>query len=83
MSPPPYHALKKSRPNKKKYGAANANLILNETVKIGMTKEMCKEAWGGPYDINRSSGSWGTHEQWVYGSSYLYFEGNKLTAIQN
>lgn len=48
-----------------------------------MTKEMCKEAWGEPYDINRSSGSWGTHEQWVYGSSYLYFEGNKLTAIQN
>lgn len=67
----------------KKYGAANANMILNETVKIGMTKEMCKEAWGEPYDINRSSGSWGTHEQWVYGSSYLYFEGNKLTAIQN
>ena len=23
----------------------------------------------------------GTHEQWVYGSSYLYFEGNKKSCI--
>ncbi len=67
----------------KKYGSTNANLILNGMVRIGMTKSMCRESWGEPYDINKSTGSWGSHEQWVYGSSYLYFEGNKLTAIQN
>lgn len=67
----------------KKYGAANANLILEGTVRLGMTKAMCEESWGHPYDINVSIGSWGTHEQWVYGDSYLYFEGNRLTAIQN
>ncbi len=67
----------------KKYGAANANLIIEGIVRIGMTKEMCEESWGHPYDINKSIGSWGTHEQWVYGNSYLYFEGNRLTSIQN
>lgn len=67
----------------KKFGAANANLILEGKVRIGMTKAMCEESWGYPDDINKSIGSWGTHEQWVYGGSYLYFEGNKLTAIQN
>lgn len=67
----------------KKYGATNANLILEGIVRIGMTKSMCEESWGLPDDINKSIGSWGTHEQWVYGNSYLYFEGNRLTAIQN
>lgn len=67
----------------KKYGAENANLILEGKVRIGMTKAMCEESWGYPDDINKSIGSYGTHEQWVYGNSYLYFEGNKLTAIQN
>lgn len=67
----------------KKYGSFNAGLILEGRVRLGMTKAMCEESWGHPDDINRSIGSWGAHEQWVYGSSYLYFEGNKLTAIQN
>ena len=67
----------------KKFGASNAKLILEGKVQIGMTKAMCEEAWGTPDDINKSIGSWGTHEQWVYGNSYLYFEDNKLTSIQN
>lgn len=45
---------------------------------------MCKESWGEPESINKTTGSYGTHEQWVYGSyNYLYFENDKLTAIQN
>ena len=68
----------------RKYGKATAELILEGKVRIGMTREMCREAWGSPEDINRSSGSWGVHEQWVYGmSSYLYFENGTLTSIQN
>lgn len=67
----------------KRFGTANAKLIMEGVVKIGMSKAMCRESWGEPDDINKSIGSWGNHEQWVYGSSYLYFEGNKLTAIQN
>lgn len=65
-----------------RFGATNAKLILEGIVRIGMTKAMCEESWGTPDDINTSIGSWGSHEQWVYGYSYLYFEGNILTSIQ-
>lgn len=68
----------------KKYGKTNAETILSGKVKIGFTKQMCEEAWGSPIDINRTVTIYGTTEQWVYGlSCYLYFEGNKLTGIQN
>lgn len=68
----------------RKYGKSTAELILNGRVRIGMTQAMCREAWGSPEDINRTSGSWGVHEQWVYGlGSYLYFEDGVLTSIQN
>jgi len=68
----------------KKYGKTYADLILQGKVRIGMTAEMCREAWGVPDDINRSSGSWGVHEQWCYDwGGYLYMENGKLTSIQN
>ena len=66
------------------YGKVNGNYIIDGKVKIGFTKQMCKEAWGEPESINTSTGSWGSHEQWVYGlGSYLYFENGRLTAIDN
>lgn len=68
----------------KKYGKKNALLILENAVQIGFTKEMCVEAWGEPYNINRTVTRNSIHEQWVYGiGRYLYFEGNILTAIQD
>ena len=68
----------------KKYGSANAKKILNGYVVIEFSKQMCREAWGEPNSINTSTGSWGTHEQWVYGSgNYLYFENGKLSSIQH
>ena len=68
----------------KKYGRTNAQKIIDGYVVIGFSKQMCQEAWGEPSYINKSIGSWGTHEQWVYGSgNYLYFENGKLTSIQN
>lgn len=67
-----------------KYGVSIADLIIQGKVQIGMTQEMCKEAWGNPYNINRTIGEFGTYEQWVYGSGqYLYFENSKLITIQN
>lgn len=65
-----------------KYGAINANLIFEGKVKLGMTKAMCEESWGHPHHINKTIGSGGIHEQWVYGNCYLYFVGDKLTTIQ-
>jgi DNA-directed RNA polymerase subunit RPC12/RpoP len=52
-------------------------------VQIGMTPEQARAAWGAPEDINRSVGSWGVHEQWVYGNTYLYFQNGKLTSFQD
>ena len=68
----------------KRFGRKNASIILENAVKIGFTKEMCVEAWGEPYDINRTVTRNIIHEQWVYDiGRYLYFEGNILTAIQD
>lgn len=50
---------------------------------IGMTEEMALISLGSPNDNNRSVGSWGVHEQWVYNGLYLYFENGKLKSYQN
>jgi hypothetical protein len=52
-------------------------------IMIGMTKEQVIASWGNPNKINKSVGSWGVHEQWVYSSQYLYFENGKLTSWQD
>ncbi|MDR2913243.1 MAG: hypothetical protein LBV74_00150 [Tannerella sp.] len=67
----------------KKFGAGNAKKIMAGEIWLGMTKAMCIESWGKPNDINRTVGSWGAHEQWVYSGSYLYFENGKLTSWQD
>lgn len=69
-----------------KYGCDEdiATLIMKKQVRRGMTTEQCRAAWGRPRDINRTTGSYGVHEQWVYdGYNYLYFEDGILTTIQN
>ncbi len=77
-------AAKRKAQLTKKYGSTIATLILEEKVRVGMTAEMCEESWGKPMNINRSTGRWGDHEQWVYyGSNYLYFENGILSSIQN
>lgn len=54
-------------------------------VRIGMTQlEVLNSSWGKPNHINKTTGSYGVHEQWVYGgNNYLYFENGILTTIQN
>ena len=60
-----------------------ATLIHQRRVRMGMTREQARAAWGRPRDINRSVGSYGVHEQWCYNGSYLYFEDGILTSWQN
>jgi len=60
-----------------------AELIHKHHVRIGMTTEQVIAAWGRPRDINRTVGSYGVHEQWVYGSTYLYFEDGVMTSFQD
>lgn len=56
-----------------------------EGVRLGMTKQQVLESsWGRPERINRTTNALGSREQWVYGGvNFLYFEGDRLTAIQN
>jgi len=66
------------------HGKEIADLILRKNVKLGFTTEMCILSWGYPDKINKTTGSYGVHEQWVYGNGrYLYFENGILTTIQN
>ena len=48
-----------------------------------MSPEETKLSWGDPKKINKSVGSWGVHEQWVYENQYLYFENGKLASFQS
>ena len=68
---------------KKKYGVKTYNELKNGYYWIGMNKEMATISLGSPNDINRTVGSWGVHEQWVYDEINLYFENGKLTSYQN
>lgn len=68
---------------KKKYGASVLKDVLNRRVRIGWNKELCELSWGTPNDINKTVSSYGTSEQWVYSSNYLYFEKGIVTTIQN
>lgn len=57
--------------------------IKTRRIQIGMTPCMAVAAWGRPDDINRSVGSFGVHEQWVYPANYLYFRDGVLTSFQD
>jgi hypothetical protein len=57
--------------------------VLNRKVGIGMTQEQVTLSWGKPERINQSVGPWGTHEQWIYGHTYLYFENGVLRSYQS
>jgi len=58
-------------------------LINNGKIRIGMNQEQVRLSWGKPQEINKDIYGSSVHEQWIYGEQYLYFEGGKLTAMQN
>lgn len=53
-------------------------------VSVGMTRaQVYASCWGKPQTINKTVGSYGTHEQLVYGgSNYLYLENGIVRSIQ-
>lgn len=67
----------------KKYGKENYDKLLSGKIWLGINEEMAIIALGTPIKINNSTGSWGTHSQWVYKNFYLYFENGKLVSYQN
>ncbi|MEQ3238072.1 hypothetical protein [Bacteroides cellulosilyticus] len=62
---------------KSKYGVDMYNAAMNGKIKIGMSKELVKLAWGEPSDINRADYG----EQWVYDNQYIYFKNGKVTGF--
>jgi len=58
--------------------------IENCVVIPGMTKNQALMAWGKPHSINSTIHESARREQWVYtNKSILYFDGDKLSTIQN
>ncbi len=61
-------------------------LVACRRIRLGFTGDQVIASWGRPNTINRTTYSFGVHEQWVYGEyggSYVYFEDGKVTTIQN
>ncbi len=69
----------------KKYGQVLYNKLKVGNYWIGMNCEMAIISLGYPNDINRTVGTWGVHEQWVYSNKgiYLYFENGRITSYQD
>jgi hypothetical protein len=57
-------------------------MIANKEIRIGMPADQVRAAWGKPEKINSTVFPHSVHEQWVYGSSYVYFEDGVMTALQ-
>lgn len=78
----------KEKERRSKWPIRITSRIKNKKICLGMTKEQVRLSWGRPDDINRTVGSWGTHEQWIYRrgeykSQYLYFENDYVTSWQD
>ena len=74
----------------KRYGKTFGLKIFYGSIWIGMTKGMLLDSRGKPKEINRTVGSWGVHEQWIYSvykqgiykDTYFYLENDILTSYQ-
>jgi hypothetical protein len=56
--------------------------ILAKKVGLGMSTDDVIASWGKPDQVNTTVTAYGKHEQWVYGSTYLYFEEGVLASYQ-
>ena len=65
------------------FGQPNGILIAQGKVKINMTKDMCKYAWGVPFWTSKTTTVYGTFEDWYYWLGYsLHFENGLLIRIE-
>jgi hypothetical protein len=61
-----------------KYGAAMAARIYAGKIWKGMNSDMVKDSWGAAEKINRVINGNVIKEEWIYRSTWLYFENNTL-----
>ncbi|NGO40424.1 hypothetical protein G4L39_13635 [Limisphaera ngatamarikiensis] len=57
--------------------------VLEGSIIIGMSSDDVRASWGDPDKVNRTVGTFGVHEQWIYGDTYLYFEDGVLKSWQD
>lgn len=62
----------------KKYNANNFRRILQNKIRVGMTKDMTRLAWGEPTEVVKN----GNTEQWFYPAGQLNFRGDKIVSTK-
>lgn len=66
------------------YGAEFGELIAKKQVSVGMTREMCKAAWGFPMNTYRTTTRFGQSEVWCYNyKTKVYFFEGKVVKIDD
>jgi len=68
----------------------DVSAIREQSVYVGMSRAAAFCAWGQPDHINKSTGSYGRSEQWVYGAAsryspsrqYLYLDNDRVSGTQ-
>lgn len=75
-----YFSPQQAKVNKQKFGTENWHNVLMSQIRTGMTKEMCRIAWGEPQRVNATNEHDKHGEQWVYEDQYLYFNNGVLTS---
>lgn len=66
------------------YGTKYGELVGNNQVSIGMTKEMCRDAWGSPMNNYRTTTRFGQSEVWCYNyKTRVYFYDGKVVQIDD
>jgi hypothetical protein len=63
----------------KKYGPSIAARLYDGKIWKGMNSQMAKDSWGSPGKINRVISGNIVKEEWVYNTTWLYFQNSTLT----
>lgn len=63
----------------KKYNSYNFRRILQNKLRVGMTKEMTQLAWGKPTEVKEAGKN---TEQWVYPMGQITFKGNAISSMK-
>ena len=67
-----------------KYGIENGKLIAKHQVSIGMTQDMCMDAWGYPMNKYRTTTAGSVTEVWCYNyKTRIYFVNGKVRQIDD
>jgi hypothetical protein len=62
----------------RKYGKSLADKLIAGKVWKGMDSEMVVDSWGNPFRVNRVINSAVVKEEWIYRTTWLYFENSVL-----